>query len=95
MEIDVPPNNASLSECIEDCFCTSTLNARFCEDGCQEICQAEKRSAINLVEETEFFIIILSRAMETLDGFTLNENQIISTNDVYIRYVNCFLIHLI
>ena len=33
VEMDVPPNNSRLSECFEDYFCTSTLNARLCKDG--------------------------------------------------------------
>ena len=85
VEMDVPINNAILSEYLEDNFCTSTLNARFCKNECHTICQAEKRFEIKIVEETEFFIIILSRTKETLDGFELNENLTISTNDVYIR----------
>ena len=86
VEMDVPPQNSSLSESLEDYFCTSNLNARLCNAGCKIICQFEKRAQISLVRETEFFIIILSRAIETLDGYQLDENQIISTNDVYIRY---------
>ena len=58
---------------------------------CKMICEFEKRAQISLVRETEFFIIILSRAIETLDGYQLDENQIISTNDVYIRYEIDFL----
>ena len=85
LEMDVPPNNSTLSQCVEDYFCTSTLNARLCEDGCKVISQAESRTEIKLVEDTEFCIIILSRAIETLDGYELNQNQTISTNDVYIR----------
>ena len=91
VEIDVPPQNSSLSESLEDYFCTSNLNARLCNAKCKIICQYEKRVQISLVRETEFFITILSRAIETLNGYQLNENQIISTNDVYIRYEMNFL----
>ena len=85
VELDVPQNNLILSEYLEEYFCTSTLNARFCEDNCHAISQAEKRIEVKLVEETEFFIIILTRAIDTLDGFELNESQTNATNDVYIR----------
>ena len=45
----------------------------------------QKRIEVKLVEETEFFIIILTRAIDTLDGFELNESLTNATNDVYIR----------
>ena len=85
VEVDVPPDNSSLSEFLEDYFCTSTLSARFCDDGCKTLSQAEKRSAIKLVKETEFILVILTRAMDSLDGFELNKNRTISTNELYIR----------
>ena len=83
--MNVPPDNSILSEFLEDYFGTSTLNARFCPDDCKKLCQAEKRSAIKNVRQTEFFLVILTRAIESLDGFELIENRTISTNDVYIR----------
>ena len=85
IEIDVPPHNANLSEYLENYFCTSTLSARHCHERCQTLSEAEKRCEIKIVGETEFFIIILTRTIETLDGFELNQNKIISTDDVYIR----------
>ena len=85
VELDVPQNNLILSEYLEEYFCTSTLNARFCKENCHAISQAEKRIEVKLVEETEFFIIILTRAIDTLDGFELNESLTNATNDVYIR----------
>ena len=85
VEMDVPPDNSVLSEFLEDYFGTSTLDARFCPDGCKKLCQAEKRSEIKNVRQTEFFLVILTRAIDSLDGFELIENRTISTNDVYIR----------
>ena len=85
VEMEVPPDNSNLSEYLEDYFGTSTLDARFCSDGCKTLSQAEKRSAIKNVRQTEFFIVVLTRAIESLDGYELNENQTISTTDVYIR----------
>ena len=57
----------------------------FCEDACQKLCQKEQRSRITNSIETEFLTIILTRAVETLEGKTFLKNEIISTNDVYIR----------
>ena len=85
MEFEVPPNNTNLSDAVEEFFNTSELVGRFCEDGCQTFTQAEKRSSIGFASETEFFIIILSRAIETLDGFQLKDNKIVPTEEVYIR----------
>ena len=39
-------------------------------------------------DETDFFIIILTRAVQTSTGYKLVKNETIPTNDVYIRYTN-------
>ena len=83
--MQVPSNNMELSDAIQEMFNIKSLVARFCEDGCQSFAQAESSSSIKLVDETEFFIVILTRAVETLDGYELVEDDIIATNEVLIR----------
>ena len=78
-------NNSSLNDQIEEDFNTSSLVGKFCEDGCQNFVQTEKSSRLTLASETEFLILILTRAMETLDGFKLVKNKIATTNDVFLR----------
>ena len=85
IEMPVPPANSRLNDYIEEYLNTCSLVGKFCADGCQNLVQAEKRSRLTLASEAEFFIIILTRAMETLDGYKLVENKTNATNDVFIR----------
>jgi DNA-binding transcriptional regulator of glucitol operon len=87
IELQVPPDNSNLSDCIEDYFNTSALVGRFCENGCQSFVQSEKRSRVSRNAETEFLVFILTRAIETMDGFQLNKSKVTATNDVFIRYI--------
>ena len=88
VEMSVPPESSNLNECIEDYFNTSSLEGLNCENVCQNFVQVEKRSQLTLSDETDIFIVILTRAVQTLNGFRLVTNKTTSTNDVYIRYIN-------
>ena len=85
VEIPVPPNDTNLNDYIEEHLNTASLFGKFCEDGCQKFSEAEKSSKITLARETEYLMIILTRAVDTLDGFKFLENEITVTNEVYIR----------
>ena len=85
VELPVPPNNSSLNDQLEEYFNTGTLVDKFCEEGCKNFIQADKRSRLTLASETKFIIVILSRAVETHDGFDLVANKIDATNDLFIR----------
>ena len=85
VEMRVPPHNTSLNDSVEELFNKSTLVGRFCDGKCQRFVQAEKCSKMTLARESEFFVVILTRAVETLDGFKLIESQTIPTADVLIR----------
>jgi hypothetical protein len=85
IEFQVPPDGSNLNDYIEDYFNTSSRVGRFCENGCQEFSPSEKRSTISLAAETNFIIVVLTRAIETLDGFQLNRDRVTATNDVFIR----------
>ena len=88
VELQVPPDNSSLSSCVEEYFNSSSLVGKFCENGCQSFVQAEKSSTLTRIADTEFIVLILTRAIETMDGFQLNKNKVTATNDVLIRYLN-------
>ena len=93
LELKVPPNETHLNTSVEEYLNTSDLVEWFC-DGCKKNTQAEKRQQLAMGIETDFMIIILSRGMDSADGFTLNTNNIISTSDLFVRYINIKL-HLI
>ena len=85
-ELPVPPNNSNLKDHVED-FLTKELNVGvYCEEGCDAFRQKIKRTAITNIEETKFITVILTRAIETLDGFQLVKNKIDATDDIEIRY---------
>jgi hypothetical protein len=85
VEMPVPQDDTSLDSHVSDQFNCSSLVGVFCEDGCQQLVQVEKSSKLTLARDSEFLTVILTRAVETLDGFTLVKNEVISTNDVFIR----------
>ena len=85
VELQVPPDGSTLKDYVEDHFNSSTMVGVFCEDGCKKFVQAAKSSRIKDTSDAEFIPVILTRAVETLDGYKLNRNKIISSNDIFIR----------
>ena len=84
-ELSVPPANSSLSDYVEEYFNNGCMVGVFC-DVCKNLVQVEKSSRLTSIRDTEFFTVILTRAQETLDGFGFVRNEVVSTNDVCIRY---------
>ena len=84
VEIPVPPENSNLSDYVEEFFNMSELVGLHC-DACKNFGQAEKRSELTRANEAEFLIIILARAVTTLDGYKLVEHKILATDDLLIR----------
>ena len=85
LEIDVPANNTCLSTYVSEYLHTSELVGKNCEDGCKKFVQAEKRSKITEINQTEFIIVILRRAVQVTGGYSLIDNQVIPTENLYIR----------
>ena len=85
IELDVPEDGSSLNNHVEDYLCTSSLMGFNCENGCKKFNQFERRLIVTKIEETEYIIILLSRAVETLDRYQINTNKVIATNDIFIR----------
>ena len=85
IELDVPPDGCELTNSIDDYLNTSSLVGMVCEDQCKRFVQKEKSSILTSTAETEFILVILSRVTQAMDGFHLNTNRTIATQDVYIR----------
>ena len=47
------------------------------------------------VKETDFITVILTRTMQTEEGYKFNINNIEATNDLFIRYIICIFIFFI
>ena len=84
IEIEVPPDNSHLNNSVEEMLNISELFAMNCEN-CKKLVQKEKRLQLTSASESEFITVILRRTVETLDGYELNKNRTICTDDVFIR----------
>ena len=85
VEMEVPPNDTNLNDAVEEFFNTNSLVGRFCEDGCQSFAETEISTRMKLISETEFFTVILTRAVATLEGYKLMNSNINAANKVLIR----------
>ena len=86
LDIDVPANNSCLSTYVSEYLNTSELVAKNCEDGCKKFVQAEKRSKITHISQTEFITVILRRGVEIVGGYRMIDNEVSPTENLYIRY---------
>ena len=85
-EIPVPPTNTNLSDYVEEVFNQSTQVELNCEGSCQQISKREKRSALTSCRDSEFIIILLARAVLTMEGYHIVRNIVKATNMISIRY---------
>ena len=79
-----PADNSKLSSSLEFYFNSASLVASDCEK-CKKRVQVEVRTQIRSIEDTKFITVLLSRGRDSLGGFALNMNRIISTEDMFIR----------
>ena len=84
IEVAVPANNSNLNDYLEEVFNQSDLVTKRCEDGCNKIVQAQKQSQLVCGKDTDFITIVLSRSISTNEGFEVNFNRIVATNEVFI-----------
>ena len=84
LELEVPPEDSKLSDYVGYFFNTSELIGVYCEHGCRKIVQAEKRSKLTDASQAEFITVVLTRGIETAQGFKLNVNSITSSTDLLI-----------
>ena len=85
VEIPVPPNGSSLKMYLEEFFNEGSAVLRECRDGCNAVSRKIQRTELHNSEEAKFLIVILTRGVQTLDGYKLINNKIDSTDIVNIR----------
>ena len=56
-----------------------------CEDGCNAYYQAETRSQLKSVRESQFLILLLKRMEITEYGPRIVQNDVLATQDLIIR----------
>ena len=85
LELPVPPTNSDLKDYVEDFLNEGSRFGGHCQEGCNNFTQKMKQTSITRVEDAKFLTIILTRGIETLDGYELVRNKIKSTTNVHIR----------
>ena len=85
--MDVPPDGEKLSNSVEEMNNGSCIVEYHCQDGCDAKFQAEKRTVIKSIENSDFLIILLKRTIMTTNGPEINENKVESTDNIRLRYV--------
>ena len=63
VELEVPEDGSKINESIGEYFNVSSLVGKNC-DGCGNFVEAEKRCRVTSISETEYFIVILTRAIQ-------------------------------
>ena len=85
VEMSVPPANSNLNNYVEDHLNETTRVSYHCEDGCKEFTSGDHQTAITSCDETQYIIVLLTRAIETFDGYRLVTNSVLSTKDISLR----------
>ena len=85
VEIPVPPNGSSLKKYLEEFFNEGSPVLRQCRDGCNALSRKIQRPELHNSKDATFLIVILTRGVQTLDGYKLINNKIDSTDIVKIR----------
>ena len=86
IEMEVPPDGTDLKMQVENYLNEGETQPYFCEEGCRQRSQQIRRMAISSVDELEFLTVILTRALDTQDGYQFVRNRITATSDINIRY---------
>ena len=85
-EVEVPPNDSTLSEIVENLFNGSSTVHTSCNDGCKVPGEAMKRTTLKSTQDSQFIILIFSRAVDSGQGYQLLSNNFVSTGNINIRY---------
>lgn len=85
LEMPVPPNDANLKHHVEHFLNEGSKVGSYCDEACKAFSEKDKRTILTRADEAKFFLVLLTRGIETLDGFHLVKNKIKSTENIDIR----------
>ena len=88
IEINIPPSNSILRDYVEEYFNGRSNVLAHCDGDCQKLVEKMKWTSLNRSDEAKFLIVILTRGIDTMDGYTFSKNEIDSSQDIKIRYIN-------
>ena len=86
IELPVPPNNSNLKKYVEEYLNEETRIDGFCEDQCEIITEKIQKTRVSIEnEEAKFLVIILSRGVQTEDGFKFLKSNVNATEEICLR----------
>ena len=85
LELQVPPDGSDLKTYLEDYLNEGSTFLYFCEEGCKKMSQKTRRTTLSSSEESEFLPVILTRGMETDDGYQFSRNRVSADKDITVR----------
>ena len=84
-EMEVPQDQSTAKEHIEQFFNGYTIVENNCSDGCRVKGQGTRRTTLKSCRESKFIIIIFSRAIESEYGYQIAQNIVKSTDPILLR----------
>ena len=84
LELAVPLNGADLRKCVEDTLNEESFINADCHK-CQQEVQKTMRKEIVDCDDAQFIIVILSRGIQSLNGYQFIKKQCTATNPISIR----------
>ena len=84
LDMSVPPEGSSLKHYVEDMLNEGSRIVYHCES-CDTFGEKIKKKTVSNIDEAKFLIVILTRGIETIDGFKLVKNKINSADNISIR----------
>ena len=72
---------------IEKLLNEGTKERVICEEKCKNLSEKIKRTSLTNSDEADFLIVILSRGIDTPNGFQMLKNETKATDMINIRYI--------
>ena len=85
LEMTVPPNDSDMKDYVEDYLNEGLTMGYFCDEGCKKFSDKTKRTTLSSGINAKYLIVILTRGIETLDGYHLVTNKVTATSDISLR----------
>ena len=83
--MDVPPDHSSLKPYVEALFNEPIIVESFCHEHCKKVGRGEKRTTLKSIANTRFVLVLLSRAIDTAEGYKLLKNRCRATDKIFLR----------
>ena len=83
-ELPIPRTNTNLATFIENLFNNGNEVENNCTN-CKKKSMGIHRKTLTNVTNTQFIVLLISRVLETLDGYEFIQNRVNSTGNVYLR----------